>query len=135
MTLILIAGLILLAVAVTLIVGGAVQDDSSEAIQQIGAYGFRGQHVDTESEGRSARRALDGFANSIGGFASRKLGAPREEQRRKRLVGAGMYTTTPRKLVGYQLLFAISFPFLWFWIGSLLGGDRIVLVVGTIILP
>lgn len=135
MTFILIVGLVLFAAAVTLLLRGASQAESSDAIQQIGAYGFSGRLVEIESqeEGSSARRSLDRIANSFGGFANRRLGALREQELRKRLIGAGMYSTTPRKLVGYQLLFACSFPILWFWIGSLIGGRAVFLVVGAVI--
>ena len=75
MILILIGGLVLLAAAVTLILRGAVQTSSPDAIQQIGAYGFSGHPVEVESEGSTARRSLDGLADSLGGFASRRLGA------------------------------------------------------------
>lgn len=134
MILILIGGLVLLAAAVTLILRGAAQTSSPDAIQQIGAYGFSGHPVEVESEGSTARRSLDGLADSLGGFASRRLGALREQELRKRLIGAGMYSTTPRKLVGYQLLFACSFPILWLWIGSLVAAKPVYIVGGAIVL-
>jgi len=134
MTIVLIAGLVLVALAVTLILRGAMDTASSDAVQQIGAYGFSGHHAEVESEGRSARRSLDGIANSLGGFASRRFGTLREQELRKRLIGAGMYSTTPAKLVGYQLLLACVFPILWLWLGGLAGSQPALLVVGAVIL-
>ena len=35
-----------------------------------------------------------------------------------------MYTTGPRKFVGYQLLLTIALPIVWIWFGGLVGTNR-----------
>ncbi len=93
---------------------------TSESWQQIGAYGFSGKAVDTGGEGGGGRRrALDDLANNLGEFIAKRIGPVREAELRQKLVRAGMYTTGPRKFVGYQLLLAIALPIVWIWFSGL----------------
>jgi tight adherence protein C len=45
-----------------------------------------------------------------------------------------MYTTTPERIVGLQLLFAVGFGVLWLWLSALAGLDLWLIVLGTIVL-
>ena len=134
MELILIAGLVLLGLGVAIVVRAAIQPRTTETVHQIGAYGFSGARQTLVEDRRSLRRGVDDLAGRAGDFIGRRLGPLREQTLRQRLISAGMYTTTPRKLVGYQLLLAIAMPIVWIWIGGLLGGEPWVLIVGAAVL-
>jgi len=41
-----------------------------------------------------------------------------------------MYTTTPRKFIGYQLLLTIALPLAWIWVVGLTGGSGALAVLG-----
>jgi tight adherence protein C len=90
---------------------------ASETIGHIDAYGFAGKR----SEGKSGGPlwgALDGVASLLGGIAARRLGALRESELRNELMAAGLYTTTPRKFMGYRILAVVCTPIAWVWSAS-----------------
>jgi tight adherence protein C len=131
-TLVLIIGLGLLASAVALIARAVMSPPrTSESLEQIGAYGFSGKVVDTGGEG-GRRRALDDLANTLGEFMARRIGTARENELRQKLVQAGMYTTGPRKFVGYQLLLTIALPVVWLWFSGLLATNGALVVFGLV---
>ena len=132
MTLLLILGLIMLGAAVALIVRGTlgVSARTSETIHQISAYGFVTSNAAGESA--SARRPLDDLATTLGDFAGRRLSTLKEADYRKRLVAAGMYSMTARRLVGYQLLAGIGFGALWLWLGSVLNVNFLLFFLGVL---
>ena len=43
---------------------------------------------------------------------------------RARLISAGMYTSTPERLLGTQFIGAVGGAFVAFWLGVLAGGKR-----------
>ena len=51
------------------------------------------------------RGALDDVAGVVGGLVSKRFGSAREAHLRNRLMAAGLYTTAPRKFIGYQTKF------------------------------
>ena len=130
MTLVLIIALVLLASAVALIARAVITPRrTSETLEQIGAYGFSGTVVDTGGEG-GRRRALDDLATTLGDFMAKRIGPAREAELRAKLVQAGMYTTGPRKFVGYQLMLAIALPILWIWFSGLVASNGALVVFG-----
>ena len=66
---------------------------------------------------------------------ARRLGRARRSDRfgeakiREKLVSAGMYGTTPRKILGYQVLAAIAFSLVVLWLVPAMGGSIIFAVV------
>ncbi len=69
------------------------------------------------------------MAGRIGDWAARRTGRLGEEKIREKLISAGMYGTTPRKVLGYQVLCAIAFSLLLLWLVPAMGGSIIFAVV------
>jgi tight adherence protein C len=127
-TLLLIIGLCLTAAAVALVARGviAARLRAVDTLGNIGRYGFRGVGSLEPAEG--LRGWFDDFAGSIGNLLLRRLQFGDEDRLRKTLISAGMYQTTPRMLMGYQLVGAIVLPALWIWV-SVAGGLKAATVI------
>src|SRR6476619_3606631 len=105
--LVLILGLGLIAVAVTMVVRAltAPSGPSTETIEQIGAYGFAGSLPAGGTEPRpSLGSRLNDLTSDIGRWIGRHFSRFRGADYRTRLISAGMYTTTPERLLGTQFL-------------------------------
>src|SRR6476661_8685527 len=83
-------------------------------LAQIGHYGFAG--VVEQSPTNGLRSLMDDTASMVGGLFVDRLKIFDVEQLRKQLVSAGMYRTSPRMLMGYQVLSVILLPALWIWL-------------------
>jgi tight adherence protein C len=114
MTGFLILGLLLVAVCVLAVVR-LVTAPRARAIQRVAeieAYGSSARPVlstaalATEISGSG----LSDLAARVGGFVVRRFGRVREDHLRSELMAAGMYTTSPRTLLGYRVLAAILLP-------------------------
>jgi tight adherence protein C len=116
----LLIGLVLVATAVTLIarVFIASRLRAAQTLGQIGRYGFAGYVELGEVPG--ARGFFDEAAAAAGALVGR-LKLFDEEALHKHLVAAGMYRTTPRTLMGYQLFCAVAFPAAWLWLAIATG--------------
>lgn len=133
--LILIVGLFLLAIAVTMVLRALMTPagPSTETIEQISAYGFAGTlPVSDDDQGLQVRARLDDLTGSLGRWLATKSTKLRGNDYRARLIAAGMYTTTPERLLGMQFLCAVALPFVWLWLGSLAGLPAWFVVVGAI---
>jgi tight adherence protein C len=111
----LLIGLILTGVAVALIAQGmiAARLRATETLGQIGHYGFSGP-VDLEPA-VGLRRLVEDVANAIGTVVVERLGLFNEDLLRKQLVQAGMYRTSARMVMGYQVIAVLGLPALWIW--------------------
>jgi tight adherence protein C len=89
-------------------------------LDQIGTYGYVAETTRGVAEAPT-RRPLDSIAGRLGDTVARRLGRFSEEDVRQKLISAGMYGTTPRKLLGYQVILAIFLGLLGFWVGALKG--------------
>jgi tight adherence protein C len=99
---------------------------------QIHAYGYTATGVDSDK--RPARTVLDDFAGAIGATLAGRFGSMRESELRKQLIAAGLYTTPPRRFLGYQALSAAVLPLALTWLtvaGGAAGALLVVLVVVT----
>jgi tight adherence protein C len=116
----LLIGLVLTATSVLLVLRsfGFGRAGAEGALARIGAYGFRQQDVPTQAPRRPLSNQLDALAGSIGGLLSRRTKRSSEAELRDQLQAAGMYTTSPRKFMGYRLLLAVALPLLWLWLSS-----------------
>jgi len=124
-----IAGVLLLGAGVMILVGSLGKTRGSTAtIDQIQTYGYVAETTGG-SEEASARRPLDSIAGRVGDWAARRTGRFGEEKIREKLISAGMYGTTPRKVLGYQVLGAIAFSLLALWLISAAGGSIIFAIV------
>jgi tight adherence protein C len=63
---------------------------------------------------------------------ARRLSRFSEAEVRQKLVSAGMYGTSPRKLLGYQVMLAIFLPVLTLWLVPVLGGSAIIAVLAAV---
>ena len=112
----LILGLFFLAICVLGLVRliSAPRARAIERIAEIEAYGSSAQPVlagvGHSTEGSSS--GLSELAGRIGGVVVRRFGGVREGHLRSELMAAGMYTASPRTLLGYRVLAAIMFPVL-----------------------
>jgi tight adherence protein C len=129
---ILLIGLVLLATAVALITRGVIASRlrTADNLGQIGRYGFAAPADLKPTEG--VRGFLDSTASSIGSFLTERLGLANEERLRKSLVTAGMYTISPRMLIGYQLLGGVTFPLLWIWLAIAAGTSAGLTIIAAI---
>ena len=121
MIVMLLIGLVLTAAAVVLVARAFMlaRLRSTATLAQIGRYGFAGTVDINPSSG--FRGFADDVASAVGDIFVDKLRLFDEESLRKRLVCAGMYRTSPRMLMGYQVLCAIALPALWIWIAIAIG--------------
>ena len=129
----LIVGLILLAVAITMIARAvAVPTPRPEVVDQIGSYGFSGTAPAASDTGES-RQVLSDLASSFGNIAAKWFSQMRENEIRRRLVSAGWYSTTPRAFLGYQLMGGIALCFLWIWLGGLSDVNKVLYALGIVL--
>ena len=103
--LIAVAGVLLLGAGVMiLVVNLSKPRGSSATIDQIQTYGYVAETTGGSEADSAARRPIDSIASRVGDWAARRSGRFGEEKIRDKLVSAGMYGTTPRKVLGYQVL-------------------------------
>jgi len=126
------AGVLLLGGGIAILVSSLGRARSSTAtIDQIQTYGYVAEVAGSSAEGAGApTRPLDSLAGRIGDVAGRRLNYG-EEKIREKLVSAGMYGTTPRKILGYQVLCTVVFALVAFWLIPAMGGGVVFTVVGT----
>ena len=132
MAALLILGLVLLAAGVTFIVRAlAVPRASGETLQRIDLYGFGGGQDDGLEEAGDG--VIDRAATAAGKFLKRRIPSFDEEALRIRLVSAGLYSTTPARFLGYQLILSVTLLCIWVWLGGVSGYSVVSLIVGSII--
>jgi tight adherence protein C len=115
--LVLLASLVLIGIAVTLVVraGTAPRTRTAANLSQIGQYGFAST---TAEESRPARlsEGIDSLAGLFGGWVAGSVRRGDELELRRRLISAGLYTWTPRKFSGYRVFAALLSFALWLWL-------------------
>ena len=122
MILILILGLLLLGAGVALLLQALrlSQTRTSEALAQISAYGFSAEPAIQAAPTPEAPHAFQRVADRIGAAAPGLLGGS-EKAIRQQLIAAGLYTTSPRMVVGYRILLAAGLPVLFIWFAASVG--------------
>jgi tight adherence protein C len=132
--LIAIAGVLLLGAGVMVLVSSLGKARGSSAtIDQIQTYGYVAEATGGSEAESTARRPLDSIAGRLGDWAARRTGRFGEAKIRDKLVSAGMYGTTPRKVLGYQLLCAIGFSLTLLWLIPAAGGSLIFAVLLAVV--
>jgi tight adherence protein C len=131
---ILVIGLLLIATAVALVARGVIASRlrTADNLGQIGRYGFVGGAEPAPSGG--LRGFFDSAAANIGLLLTDRLKLIDEERLRKTLISAGMYRTSPRMLIGYQLLFGLALPAAWLWIAVGAGTSTKLAILAAIFL-
>jgi len=112
----LLLGLLLTAVAAALGLRAAALPGlgANRRLGQIRAYGFGAREEQPEFEPRPAT-GLARLADAIGRLAADRLGND-EEQLRKELMAAGLYSLSPTSFLGYRALSAIGLGGLFLWL-------------------
>jgi tight adherence protein C len=128
----LLIGLVLFGTAVVLITRGVISARlrTADNLGQIGRYGFAGTPELAPTGG--LRGAIDSTAAAIGQFLTENLHLANEERLRKTLISAGMYRTSPRTLIGYQLLFGIGLPVGWLFFALGAGASTTLAILAAI---
>jgi len=131
-TLIALAGILLLGAGIAILVVNLGRARGPNlTIEQIGTYGYVAESAGgSEIEG-AARRPLDSLAGRMGDIVARRTNRSGEARVREQLVSAGMYETSPRKVLGYQALVAVAAALLTFWLVPAMGGSIVFTVVLT----
>jgi len=133
---VLILGLFLLAVAVTMVLRALTspRGPSTETIEQIGAYGFAGSLSSSPGDEHkvSLRERLNDLTASAGRWVSSRFTRVKGKDYRARLISAGMYTSTPERLLGTQFIGAVGGAFVAFWLGALAGANPLLILVITV---
>ena len=129
--LILLIGLFLAGASVYLVARAVAMPRmrTAETIAQIDSYGYSRSKGD-ERGASVMKGALDDIAGAVGGLIAGRFGSLRETELRNRLMAAGLYTTAPRKFLGYQALAAITFPAAWIWLANTSGLSARIVVPG-----
>jgi tight adherence protein C len=126
-----IAGVLLLGGGLTMLIISLRRPEGVATLDQIGTYGYVAESVGG-AEDTAGHRPLDALAGRLGDTAARRLGRFSETEVRQKLVSAGMYGTTPRKVLGYQVLGAIFFSMLALWGIPVLGYSIPFAIVGAV---
>jgi tight adherence protein C len=125
-----VAGVLLLGAGIMILVVNLGRSrGSAGTIDQIQTYGYVAEAAGGSEVESPARRPLDSLAGRLGDFAARRSNRFGEAGIRDKLISAGMYGTTPRKILGYQVLSAIAFTLLTLWLIPAMGGSIIVAIV------
>jgi tight adherence protein C len=81
------------------------------------AYGFQGAAGPSVSDAvKGVPGAVNDLATRLGTVVASRTGLMREEELRRELRAAGMYTTPPLRFMGYRVLLGAGLPLLWLWI-------------------
>jgi len=128
--LIAVAGVLLLGAGIVILVSSLGKTRGSSAtIDQIQTYGYVAESTGGSDAESGARRPIDSVAGRLGDWVARRSDRFGEDKIREKLVSAGMYGTTPRKVLGYQVLCAIAFALVLLWLIPAMGGSIIFAVV------
>jgi tight adherence protein C len=130
--LIAVLGVLLLGAGVTIIVVNLRRASGPATLDQIGTYGYVAESAGGSEVDVRERRPLDSLAGRIGDVFARRLSRFSESEVRQKLISAGMYETSPRKILGYQVLLAIFLAVLALWLVPLMGGSIVVAVLSSV---
>jgi tight adherence protein C len=130
--LLLLVGLALTGLAVVMLARLLVVERTPPArLQaQIEAYGFEATPANDTPRPLSGR--VDALAASLGAMLARRMKNFREDDIRKELQAAGLYTMNARKFMGYRLLATIVLPLLWLWFASTTGAGPLRFMAGLL---
>jgi tight adherence protein C len=128
--LIAVAGVLLLGAGITVLVANLSKSRGSSAtIDQIQTYGYVAETTGGSDAESGGHRPIDSLAGRLGDWTARRSGRFSEAKIREKLVAAGMYGTTPRKVLGYQVLCVIAFSLVVLWLIPAMGGSLVFAVV------
>jgi tight adherence protein C len=115
----------LLVVMSALLLGGAValagraavfgRIRTASRLEELAPYGFGA--VGTEG-GDQRESSAGGVVQRVGDLTAQRLSGVEDSDLRRELMAAGMYRTSPRTLLGYRVLAALTLPILALWLLS-----------------
>jgi tight adherence protein C len=94
-------------------------------VTEIKTYGFAGEAVLEADDGR--RSIFDRAASVVGEAVARHSSRFKENEIRRQLMTAGLYTTAPLTFLGYRVLGAIVTPAAMLWLTSAAGSAGILM--------
>jgi tight adherence protein C len=119
----------MLGAGVTILVANLRKERSATGmLDQIGTYGYVAEAARGAAD-KPGRQPLDRLASYLGDLAARRLSRFSESELRLKLLSAGMYGTTPRKLLGYQVIIAIFLAVGTLWLVGLAGGSGLLMIL------
>jgi tight adherence protein C len=128
--LIAVAGVLLLGAGIVILVSNLGKARGSSAtIDQIQTYGYVAETSGGSELESPARRPIDSLAGRIGDWVARRSDRFGEAKIREKLISAGMYGTTPRKILGYQVMCSIVFALFVLWLIPAMGYSLVIGVV------
>jgi tight adherence protein C len=132
-TLYAVTAVLLLGVAIALVARAASlpRVRASARLGGLEAYGFNARVAEEDGPDRT----VDGLATRIGDFVAVHLTNVSEEDLRRELMGAGMFRTSPRTLLGYRVLGGCLVPALTLWLGVGNASPPLVLLMVAVALP
>ena len=119
-------GVLLLGAGVTILFVNLRRAPGTATLDQIGTYGYVAEAAGGSEVEAPGRRPLDSLAGRLGDTAARRLGRFSEAEVRQKLISAGMYGTSPRKLLGYQVMLAIFLAVFALVLVPAMGGSPII---------
>ena len=125
-------GVLLLGAGVTIVVVNLRRAAGTATLDQIGTYGYVAEAAGGSEVEAPARRPLDALAGRLGDVAGRRLTRFSEPEVRQKLIAAGMYGTSPRKLLGYQVILAIFLSVSALWLAPAMGSTLILAVLAAV---
>jgi tight adherence protein C len=81
-----------------------------ERLTAIQEYGFSADAIPQVLLPQTAASGVTAFVSSLGEAVSQRFGGIREDVLRAELMAAGIYTMSPRTLLGYRVIAAVLFP-------------------------
>ena len=123
---------LLLGAGVTILFVNLRKAPGTGTLDQIGTYGYVAEAAGGSEVESPGRRPLDSLAGRLGDIMARRLSRFSEQEVRQKLVSAGMYGTSPRKLLGYQVMLAIFLAVLALWLVPAMGGSGVVAVISSV---
>lgn len=108
MTLLLLLSFACFGVAVTYLVKGIMgaQAHADERVRTIGLYGYGAAAPSATAAPAKTTSGALAFAQRVGDVMGNRFGTDSDSKIRKEILAAGLYTLTPRALVGYQVVAA-----------------------------
>jgi tight adherence protein C len=139
MILVLIAALVLTGGAAVLLARALIKPrlQATQTVAEVRSYAFKRATPVSLAAPRhgdlSLQRGLDNLAVTVGGLVAKRFPSLGLDSMRRNLMTAGLYTTSPGKVIGYQALGAIVLPILWVWIAVTGHVQGLIILVGTIL--
>jgi tight adherence protein C len=95
-------------------------------LDDVEAYGYSAARPAlSPEESLEVAGPVAALAGRLGTLLARRTGAVREDELRKLLMAAGMYSASARTVMGYRVLAAVTLP----WVAVLMGGNVLLRVV------